>query len=263
MIPTDVAPLVEALRDGAKLALGGNFVGFYLRGSLALGDFNPVTSDVDVLVVTEQPVTEAQFAALDEFHRRLPARDNPYHRHYEVTYVDRAAIRRFRPEERVHPTIGSDWPFHRSPHRDNFTLERWTVRERGVVVVGPDPKELIDPITPEDIRDAVVSELRARVDGWAGGEPWPEWLAPRLYQAFEVETICRALYTLNVGQLPTKPQAVAWSLGALVAPWRSLVHWSQVYREDKTIDPGKIAEVASFARWAADSHGYGAAEPLL
>jgi hypothetical protein len=62
---------------------------------------------------------------------------------------------------------------------------------------------------------------------WAGGDEPPAWMDTRYYQAFEIETICRALYTLEFGELPTKPQAVSWALEALAEPWRILVQWSQ------------------------------------
>ena len=43
---------VEALLDGVKETLGEQMVGLYLYGSLASGDFDPQTSDIDFLVVT-------------------------------------------------------------------------------------------------------------------------------------------------------------------------------------------------------------------
>jgi predicted nucleotidyltransferase len=251
-LPADVAALVDELLRGMRVALGPDLLGVYLRGSLALGGFDPETSDVDILVVTERPIDDDAFAALAALHRELPARDNRYHRYYEVAYVDRAALRRFGPEERVHPTVGSDWPFHRSPLRDNFILELWTVREHGIVVSGPDPKSLIDPIEPDALRGAAARELRSRLDDWAAGEPWPEWLGPRYYQAFEVETICRALFVQRLGRQPTKPEAVAWALGELDEPWHSLVQWSQAHRADKTRDSMHVPEVANFVRWAVE-----------
>ena len=158
----DVSALIDTLLDGVREALITNLVGFYLRGSLALGDFNPKTSDVDVLVVTECPVSASEFDTLRQLHERIDAAENEFGRHYEVSYIDRASVRRFGEGERLHPTVGADWDFCWGEHRDNFVLERWTVREYGVVLVGPDPKTLIDPISVDDLRAAVVSELAAR-----------------------------------------------------------------------------------------------------
>jgi len=86
---------------------------------------------------------------------------------------------------------------------------------------------------------------------WAGGDEPPDWLDTRYYQAFEIETICRALYTLEFGELPTKPQAVAWAQETLPGPCRSLVEWSQEHRADKTADKAMIPEIMRFVRWAA------------
>ena len=227
-----------------------NLVGFYLRGSLALGDFNPTTSDVDVHVVTKCPVSAPQFEALRELHERIDARNNAFGRHYEVSYINRASVKRFNQGERLHPTVGADWAFCWGEHGDNFVLERWTVREHGVVLLGPAPRTLIDPITIGELQAAVVRELASRVDDWAVDQKCPNWLRPRYYQAFEIETLCRALYTLELGKMPTKPEAVAWALWTLPDPWCELVRWSQEHRADKNEDDSKFPEVMQFARWA-------------
>jgi hypothetical protein len=43
-------------------------------------------------------------------------------------------------------------------------LDRWVTRECGVVVTGPDPRELIDPIGPGELRAAVLASML--------GPPW-------------------------------------------------------------------------------------------
>ncbi len=247
----DVGAMLDALLSGIREALGPNLVGVYLRGSLALGDFDPSTSDIDFLAVTECPVSDAEFAALAEMHTRLTGLPNRYVRRLEGSYIDRVALRRFAPGQRRHPTVGVDWDFGWAEHRDNWVLERWAVRECAVSLLGPDPKDLIDPIPPDELREAVQGELAARLRGWAAEPIGPDWLLPRYYQAFEVETMCRALYTLAHGDLPSKPRAVAWALGALPVPWQSLVEQSQVWRADETADATTLPEVLRFVRWAA------------
>ncbi len=249
--PPEVSKLLEALFAGVGDALGDNLLGFYLRGSLALGDFNPETSDVDILVVTERPVSEAEFEALAALHTRIPAGDNQYRRCYEISYIDRVSIRRFKPAERQHLSIPSDSAFGWSDHRPNWVLERWTVRERGVTVAGPDPKTLIDPISTAEILKAVGDELRERLGHWTDGSWAHESLLHRGAQVFEIETVCRALYTIKSGELLPKRQAIAWALDTLPEPWQALIEWSQAYRGDKTRDATKIPEVIRFLRWAA------------
>ena len=56
----------------------------------------------------------------------------------EGPYIDRAAARRFRPGEH-HPTIYRGEEFRWAEHKANWVLERWTVRELGITLLGPDP----------------------------------------------------------------------------------------------------------------------------
>lgn len=250
-MPSEVSPLIDGLLAGVRDALGDNLLGFYLRGSLALGGFDQKTSDVDILVVTERAVSDAEFEALARLHRRIPPGDNGYGFLYEVSYIDQVSIRRFEPGQRRHPSIASDLPFDRWEHRMNWVLERWTVREKGVVIAGPGPKTLIEPISPTDIREAVREELPERLTHWSDGS-WPaEEMTHRGTQVFEIETVCRALQTIETAELLTKSAAVAWALDTLPERWRPLVEWSLGYRGDRTQDETKVAEVMSFLRWAA------------
>lgn len=252
-LPPEVVPLLDELTAGIRDALGDNLVGVYLRGSLALGGFDPATSDVDLLVVTERPVSKVEGEALEALHNRIPPTNaDGAGRRYEVSYIDRASIRRFEPGQRLHARSGDEAAFEWYEHRDNFVLERWTVRERGVALLGPDPKTLIDQVSTEEIRAAVASELRIRVVDWAGSTgPAPGWLQHRGAQVFEVETVCRALHTLATGELRTKAEAIAWARASLPSQWRTLIEWSQTYRGDLTQDEAQIEEVRAFARWAA------------
>lgn len=250
--PTEVSALLDALLTGTREALNDNLLGIYLRGSLALGGFDPETSDVDVLVVTHHPVSDSEFAALWDIHAQIGQRDSHYARTLEVSYIDCASLKRFEPGERRHPTVGADWSFRWADHRANWILERWIVREHGVTLAGPDPKTLIDPILPDEIREAARDELRARVSDWSGRKGVPDWLRPRYYQAFEVETVCRALYTISRGEIPTKPRAVEWALRELPDPWRTFVERSQDWRADKTEDTSALNELKAFVCWAAE-----------
>ncbi len=252
--PREVAPLVEAVVAGVTEALGDNVVGVYLTGSLALGGFNPQTSDVDILVALGRPISGSELEALRKFHQRVPAEQNEFGRMYEVYYIDRETLRRYGPGQR-HVKLGVGEEFGWKLHRANWVFERWTLREHGVIVQGPDPKSLIEPVGPEDLREAARSELQIRILDWA--RDWEDdenpapWIDPRAFQAFEVETVCRALYTIEHGELSTKRAAAEWALSALPAEWRPLIHWAQEHRADWTKDTSKLPEVIRFVRWAA------------
>jgi hypothetical protein len=56
----------ERLADCCANVLGDRVVAVILHGSLVLGDFTPGWSDVDLLVVVEQPLADAEIGALRE-----------------------------------------------------------------------------------------------------------------------------------------------------------------------------------------------------
>lgn len=103
-VPNEVTEMLRALQLGIQEAIGDELEGVYLRGSLALGDFDPVTSDLDYLAVTNLPVSEEKFAVLSAFHSRLAKTSNKYAEQLEGAYIDRAALKRYRSAE-LHPTI--------------------------------------------------------------------------------------------------------------------------------------------------------------
>lgn len=247
-LPLDVTALLDALLAGIHNTLGPDLVGVYLRGSLALGDFIPATSDIDVLAVTEWPVTAAEFTALAATHADLAASPSPYATRLEIAYIDRAALKHFAPGQR-HPTLGQGEALAWSEHRDNWVFERWTVRESGVTLFGPAPHTLIDPIGPEDLRLAARSRLRDWAD-WADQPDAPDFLLPCSHKAYVVETMCRALYTVACSKLASKSRAVAWAAATLPEPWPSLVERSQTWRTDRTLDPATVPDVLRFVHWA-------------
>jgi len=244
----EVDDILATLLPGIRAALGENLVGVYLRGSLATGDFID-TSDIDFLVATERTVSDAEFAALGELHARLAALPHQYADRLEGAYIDRAALRRFEPGRR-HPTVYCESPLAWVEHEHHWILERWVLREHGVTLLGPDPRSLIDAISAEELRVAVRARLRdwAR---WAAEPDDPDWLPARSHQAYVVEAMCRALYTLAFGELASKKTAAAWALSALPEPWRSLVDAAVAARADSTPAPATAPDILRFVEWAA------------
>ncbi len=101
------------------------------------------------------------------------------------------------------------------------------------MVAGPAPQTLIDPILPDDLRRAVLAVLR---EWWSQQLHHPVWLHSRLYQAFAILTMCRALYTLRYGSIVSKPVAARWAQTALGEPWTALIERALARRPDMQSD---------------------------
>ena len=94
-----------------------------------------------------------------------------------------------------------------------------------VVLEGPDTKTLVDFVSSDDIRSAVLGILR---EWWFPMLNDPSWLRDHdnAYRAFAVITMCRVLHALEHGAVVSKPQAIRWALTKLENKWRNLIERS-------------------------------------
>jgi hypothetical protein len=251
----DLNQLLAELVIGVKKILG-DLCGVYLQGSFAVGDADAY-SDVDFIVVTRDDVTPEQQAALQALHQKLYALPTPWAQHLEGSYIPRKVLRRPDPERR--PLLYLDngaTEFVRDSH-DNTAVVRWSLREHGVVLAGPDPRELVEPITAD--------ELRADVR-WALGL-WQAWFRSngsidRRALAVAVLSHARILHTLAIGEVSSKRAAGEWALHALDPEWTSLIRWALDDRPDpwtkvrEPADPALLHRTRQFTdyatKWAAE-----------
>ena len=234
--------LLERVRD----ILREEMVAFYLYGSLSLGDFDAQSSDVDFLIVTARAIEGEQLERLRSMHAEIAASGLRYADHLEGSYIPLRALRRYDPQDAMHPTIGVDWEFSIGWHGSNWILERYIIREHGIVVYGPPPAKLIDPISPQELRAAVCEKLRGF---WSQQLAGADWLRPRDYQAFAVLTLCRALYTLSNGTVVSKPQAAAWASRTLDAQWLPTIERAMLWRRQHVWEED-MTETLAFLHFA-------------
>jgi hypothetical protein len=250
----DVNALLHELLSSVQAILGDYFLGMYLYGSLALGDFDPYRSDIDFLVVTTDDLPDDLFSALQVMHARIAARASRWAIELEGSYIPRRALRRYDPADARHPHIdrgGGNLEIEQ--HDSDWIIQRHTLREHGVVMSGPPPHMLIDPVHPNDLRRAVMSTLH---EWWAPMCDKPVQLQYIGYQTYAVLTMCRVLYTLQHGTIVSKPFAARWAQKVVGEPYASLIERAVTWR-----DPAQTSEVSQtldFIRYTlASSQEYG------
>ena len=243
----EVNAILEVLLSRVKEVLANRFTGLYLYGSLASGDFDPERSDIDFLVVTDGELPNELLPSLAAMHERIAASASSWARRLEGSYIPLQALRRYDPEHAFHPSIGVDWGFGVNGHSSDWIIQRHIIRQQGVVIAGPPPQTLIDPISPQDLRRAVLETLHG---WWAEQLQNPARLQSREYQAYAVLTMCRALYTLKEGTIISKPAAVHWAQQTLDLQWAGLIERALVWYEDDGIDD--LQETLEFIRFTLE-----------
>ncbi len=246
----DVNEVLDLLLSSTKEILRDQFVGTYLYGSLSSGDFNPESSDIDFLFVTDDLLEEAKIAALEAMHNRIWAAGLKWASKLEGAYVPKELIRRHEPNCTACPTV-NEGRFYVAGLGSDWIIQRHIVREHGVVLAGPDPKALIDPVSPDEIREAVLGVLR---EWWFPMLRDPSWLRERgsEYHAFAVISMCRALHGLEHGTIVSKPKAIQWAREKLGDPWSALIDQAVAAARHENRS-GFLAETLNFIRFTKEA----------
>ncbi len=254
MHPTPYPELNAVLKDlveSVQVALGGNFLGAYLQGSFAVGDFDR-HSDVDFIMVTQDELSNVQVSALQVMHARIFDLDCAWAQHLEGSYFPREVLRRPPvPGKLLWYLDNGSRELIESKHCNTLVV-RWQVREHGIVLAGPPPATLVDPVPELALR----REIYAVIHDW-GGEILadPEHYNNRFYQGFIVLSYCRMLHSLYTGEVRSKRRGAEWAIANLDPAWAGLIDRSWATRPNPEVsvrqpaDPQDLAATLDFVRY--------------
>ena len=251
----EMASVLQRFVAGVQNALGSNFLGAYLVGSLATGDFD-LDSDVDFLILTNAELSDAEVRSLQKAHVDIHALGCYPAEHLEGSYISKDLLNRadLVGVEPLWFVDNGSTSLERSLH-DNRWHVRWILRERGVTIIGPDPKTLLQPVPTGVLRSEAVAAIQdlknrfvAEIDRSLG------WFNTRFGQSFAVLTCCRMLYTSKSGTVNSKLSVVKWAEQSLDPAWCELIRnaWTErmgVRFGDKVRQPAQtklLHETAKF-----------------
>lgn len=249
--PTGFAELNELLAEvvgSVQPILGESLVGVYLTGSFALGASDHY-SDCDFLVVTDGRVTEERERALRDLHDEIPTRDEHWAINLEGSYAPREDLETL-------AALGRDWLYADRGWRQmqwsdhcNTLDERWVLRERGITLVGPNPRSFACEVPADALRRTMrplVATFLPDLFVWTTLEiSWS--------QRYAVTTLCRMLYTIETGDVTSKPGSLRWAKSALDREWSDLIQQVLDDRAKAWNDPprpGSVDTTIAFAEYA-------------
>lgn len=188
----------------------GDLVGIYAGGSYALGAYDAGRSDLDVAAVLASPapqtLKESIVAAVRHEAFPCPARG------LELVVYRRDAVRVATSEAgfELNLNTGARMPFRTefeptATEAHWFPIDRSILRERGVTLCGPPPKEVFGALPRRRLAKVLVDSLR-----------WHATAPARADDA--VLNACRAWRWAVDGVWSSKPEAGAWARAQHDAP---------------------------------------------
>ena len=182
----------------------------YLYGSVALGDFKLGWSDIDLLVLTQIPISDEQANQLVCLRQTLLAEEpeNPYYRSFEGGMLTLSAFLSGETDRAVYwgtsgERITSRYVF------DSFSMSE--LLDSGILLYGRDVREQLTRPTYNNLK----ADVRRHYETI---RQYAQNTGRDLYSFGWLLDISRCIYTLRTGKIIAKTAAGEWALEEEICP---------------------------------------------
>ncbi|NUP46573.1 MAG: nucleotidyltransferase [Catenulispora sp.] len=172
-------------------------VAVWAHGSLALGDFQPGRSDLDLIAVVETPPDDEQRERLGAIHQRL-VDEEPAAAELHCSYLAESELS---DAGRRHVT----WAHSMLLERPVTPVTRRELLDGGLVLHGPAPTELLPPLAPGELEAFIRRDL---AEFWLPATRRPRLWMRDIWVDLGLLVLARATVTLRDGRLITKREAL-------------------------------------------------------
>lgn len=232
----DIQEILRLLEEGLLSLFGGKLIGLYLTGSLTYGDFDRGSSDIDFFAVVKTKPTSNELIELEKLHDAIGSAFPEWAKRIEGSYVAVDMLESKTPPKKTRPYVNAGKIWH-LPFGDEWCLQLFQIQESGVVLAGKPIKESIPRITINEARDAsrnnVLSDWKPKL---LESEPFDSRDYDSSYlQAYAILSLCRALYTFEVGKVVSKKVAAQWAKEKY-RQWAGLIGKAQNWKHSAKLD---------------------------
>ncbi|MEU5665873.1 nucleotidyltransferase domain-containing protein [Streptomyces longwoodensis] len=173
-------------------------VAVWAHGSLALGDFQPGRSDLDLIAVVDVPLDGEDKDRLAVMHQRFSEEEQAAAK-LHCSYMVRTEL----------AEAGADhvtWAHGMILDRPVTPVTRRELLEGGLTLYGPPPVELLPPLLPGQLEDFIRRDL---AEFWLPATGKPHLWLRDIWVDLGLLVLARATVTLRDGRLITKGEALA------------------------------------------------------
>lgn len=230
----------------SKAILGNNLAGIYLHGSAAMGCFNPLKSDLDLLLAVEGSMSKQEklqfMKELIKLNQEAPAKG------IELSIVKKAFCKPF-----VYPT---DYELHFSARYLNWFREKpddyvekmngtdkdlaahvMVIHHCGVVLAGAPVKDIFGEVPAENYLDSIWHDIKDAKK------------AIRSDLMYLTLNLCRVLGYLKENLILSKKTGGEWGLAFVPETYRGLIQQALTcYESDRemTAEPEMASQYAEY-----------------
>jgi hypothetical protein len=228
---------IDRLVDGIRDRLGANLAGVYLTGSLAMGCYNPASSDVDLLAVVREPLDLSLKKALIQLMLFNSGKPAPI----EISYLSMQALHPWRYPTPYELHYSETWrpQFEAFIHNGTSGFEPLTggldsemaaaitlIHHRGVGLWGASANSVLPSVPEKDSAHSIQSDAH-----------WAVSLADSM-PVYTILNLCRCLAYMQDKAIFSKEEGGVWALTHLPAGWAPVVRKAlDIYRGEQT-EPG-------------------------
>jgi hypothetical protein len=200
--------------------LPGLVTGLYLHGSVALRAFDPHFSDVDFLAFMSRRCTRFDLNNLAEIHQFVAA-EYPWPA-LEGCYLQWEELGQAEENIATYPYY-HEGQLRSDGHGGVNAVTWWIIKNRGVVLLGPNPQEMPFEVSGDSLISYTLSNLNTY---WAAFLTQPRrmsWLLSNDGIQWIVLGVLRQYYTLREQQIISKVAAGVDALENLSPKWHRIV----------------------------------------
>jgi hypothetical protein len=228
-IPPAIVPLLDEYVTLMEQQLPGLLVGFYLHGSIALGAFNPRSSDIDAIAVVNRRCTATDIDALKALHQTIQTK---YPRPFlEVIYLQVSDLGKEADQVEPFP-YAHDGDFEPRGHFEINSVTWWLLKNRGITLRGTPAADLNFSVD----WDRLIANMRINLNSyWASYTHNPRYIA-MLFSDYSVQWavtgVLRQYYSFREHNITSKEGAGLYALDHVPERWHRLIQEALNIRSD-------------------------------
>lgn len=216
-ICTDISQNLENI-------LGQKLLGVYLTGSLTYGDFNKDSSDIDLLIILRDGLSDEERELVKNMHHIIAQMHPHWENRIEASYITRDMLNSESPPTIPRPYINNGQMYD-APYGYEWLLNIHAWYECGIALVGAAPNVLMSqPVSIESVK------IASKHDFYQEWEPLlieSSALNDSHFQAYATLTLCRILHREKNNNVASKKVAAAWVNKTYGNRWKPLIEKAQ------------------------------------